>query len=235
MDLPDSDPLLYAQTLVQFAFVNRWLTRARYLIKHRFIRQMQLDPSRSYHLVELGAGGCETAAWLLEQCKRRGLNLRVTAIDRDPRAIAFARKRYGHIENLCIVQGDLESLRDVTAYDYFYANHLLHHLEDEQIVHLFRILRAHPKAEILINDIHRTRSAYIAYYIFSAIFLRHSFARYDGLLSIRKGFWKPELRQFLRASSPDQPQKYRIKCIFPARIVICGKAGSDDPELPTRQ
>ncbi len=220
MDLPDSDPVLYAQTVAQFAFVNRWLTRARHLLKRHIVHDMQANPSRHYHMVELGAGGCETAAWLLEHCRRCGLKLRMSAIDHDPRAIEFARARYGDVDGLSIIQGDIVKMKDVGSFEFFYANHLLHHLENDQIVELFAILREHPEAGIIINDIHRTRSAYIGYHVFSAILLRHSFARYDGLLSIRKGFRKEELEELARAADPDSADRYRVKCIPPARVVI---------------
>lgn len=170
MDLPDSEPQLYAQTLAQFAFVNRWLTRAHHLLNRHVLRAMLADPSREYHLVELGAGGCETAAWFLERSRSRGINLRISAIDRDQRAIDFARARYGDVDGLDIIKGDIDTMRDVGDFDFFYANHLLHHLEDEQIRHLFSILSDYPKVGIVINDIHRTRAAYIGYHIFSTLF-----------------------------------------------------------------
>lgn len=220
MDARDSDPVKLARTLEQFDRVNRLFSRAQFLLRRFVLKQMALDPAREYHLIDLGAGACDLAAWLLEASRIRGLRLRVTACDHDPRVVAFARARYGDNARLSIVGRDVRELSDLPAFDFVFANHLLHHLDDARLGDLFARLAGFPSVGILFNDLRRTRLAYSAYYLLSPLLFADSFARYDGLLSIRKGFREDELDAIITQSTGGRLGAYTLFKLPPNRIVF---------------
>ncbi len=229
MDQTDSDPDLLNRTLEQFDWINRLLTRSRHLLKRYVVRRMLASPESEYHLIDLGAGACETSAWLLQYCRRRGLRLRVTACDHDPRVVAFARRHYGETPGLKILERDLAALDDLAPFDFVYANHLRHHLSDAGILALLAQLERVPRAGVLLNDLRRSRLAYTAFELFSQALLRGSFARSDGLLSICKGFTVDELVSMAATAAPDTLHRYRITRLFPSRIIVWRPPGSIDP------
>lgn len=223
MDDPHADRDTLYRTLRQFAWINRWLTRAHFLLARTILPDMRRDPERLHHLVDLGAGACDIPARFLKRCARENLRLRVTACDHDPRVVAFARRRYGHVEGLTIARRDAADLGDLKPIDYLFASHLLHHLPEPNIVALLHNL-AHSGARIvLLNDIERSRAAYLGFYVAASLLWRRSYAREDGLLSIRKGFRPAEWRAVLAACG-EEGRSYRIERLAPARIVLIGGA-----------
>ena len=219
MDLPDSDQCKLENTLARFEIINRTLTRVRWLLRRYVVNAMRRRPDRQYHLVDLGAGACETAFWLLNGCREEKLKLKITAIDHDPGVVRYARSMRGSVPGLNILRRDILDLDDLGPIDFIFANHLLHHLDDARIVELLKYFRRFKGATILINDIERNRINYMVYYFISLLFSRDSFARYDGLLSIRKGFRTRELRQIMNSAFPRR-SPYQIKKIPPGRILL---------------
>ncbi len=219
MDDPSCDQQLLRNTLAQFRLINRFLTPVRRLLKTQVIERMRQEPNRAYHLVDLGAGGCETAVWLLRYAYRKGLHLRVTACDRDPRVVQYATEKYGAVPHLTIRQCSALDINNSEPVDFVFANHLLHHLSDEDIYTLLHDLSRLDQATVMISDIHRSRSVYAGFYLISSIFFRNSFVRHDGLLSVRKGFTRGELRTFTADAVP-QGTAYEVKRMAPGHIVL---------------
>lgn len=228
MDDPNCDLARLHRTFGQFAMINAVLTRVRFLLRKHVLPVMALEPERTYHLVDIGAGPCDVPVWLLKVCRARGLRLRVTACDNDARAVAFARERYGHMEGLTIVPRDAMHLDAPGRVDFVFANHLLHHLPDERIVSLLQSLPQTGARVILLSDIARCRGAYVAYYLLTWLLFRRGYAFEDGLLSIRKGFRARELQGYLRACGREG-RGYRIERVFPARLVLVWKRGGANP------
>ncbi len=180
---------------------------------------MMQEPNRVYHLLDLGAGACETDVWLLNYTRRRGLQLRITACDHDERVVQYARQNVGNTPHLNVCQRDVLELEDILPADFVFANHLLHHLDDAAISALVRYLLKSDIATVVISDIQRCRAVYAAFYVISAVSLHHSFARHDGLLSVRKGFHKSELQKFvLDTVSPRTA--YQVRQMFPGHLVL---------------
>lgn len=217
MDAPDCDETLLLRTVRQFAAINRLVTRYRKILKRWVIADMQLHPAQTYHLVDMGAGGCDIDVWLLKAARRKGLNLHVTACDTDPRIIAYAQSRYPNVEGLAFRRTDVLSDPIATPVDYVFANHFLHHLTNEQIVHLLRKWEPFVRRRMVFSDLHRIRSAYAGYAVFSSFFPR-SFARMDGLISIRRGFLPGELDALAKQAVP--AGTFSIQQHMPGRLVL---------------
>ncbi len=218
MDRPDCDRRKLDNTLHQFRAINRWPARARCILKRYVLDSM--EPDRPYHLIDLGAGACETAVWLLNRSRALHQNLRVTACDHDHRVVQFAVQRYGDIPGLEILQRDILAIDGLRGADFVFANHLLHHLSDRRIIELLEFLTEFENATLLLNDLRRSRTAYLAYYLASPLFSRRSFARYDGLVSIRKGFLHSDFSRLVKEADPQRTGLYRIEQLFPARLLL---------------
>jgi len=214
MDDPNCDEILLFRTLDQFRIVNRLFSRYQRLLTKTILQDMQ--PGRTYHLVDVGAGGCDIPAWLLTQAQKKGLSLRITALDTDPRITRHAQKAYSHLENLSIVNDSGEHLEKYAPIDYVFANHVLHHLDDDTIRTFIQTSTRLANRGVIFSDLKRSRWSYIGFSIAALVF-RHSFTRSDGLLSIRRGFLPAELADFADSS-------LTVQTLHPGRVNLVSNA-----------
>ncbi|MGA0369759.1 MAG: methyltransferase domain-containing protein [Kiritimatiellia bacterium] len=213
MDVPDGNLEQLYNTLDQFEGINLLFSRSRSLLRQTVLRDMQ--PGREYHLVDLGAGACDIPVWLLAEAEKRGLRLRITAVDADPRVIAYARKKHAHLKQLEIRQADALNLSALPAFDYLFANHFLHHLRDRVLPGLLRDAARLSRRGFVFNDLKRSRFSYLAFSLLARIY-RNSFARTDGLISIRKGFLPRDFQNLL------EEKIFSVDTRFPGRIYLRG-------------
>ncbi len=218
MDLPDCDSEKLERTLQQFVIVNRLFVRYRSLLLRHVIADMQQDPTRIFRLVDLGAGGCDITRWLIQQCRRHGLRLKVTALEYDPRIARYARNACRDYPEIEIREYDVRNPLPLQGADYIFANHLLHHLSHQECIEVIRqIDQATPRA-VLLSDLRRSAWSYYGFLLAAPLFFRNSFVVPDGLASIRRGFTPDDLHALLRAAAPTLP--FSVQCLMPGRIII---------------
>jgi 2-polyprenyl-3-methyl-5-hydroxy-6-metoxy-1,4-benzoquinol methylase len=219
MDRPDAPEALLFRTLDQFRVINPLFTRCRSTLSRTVLRAMRRAPGRAYRLADLGAGGCDIDRWLIRRCRRAGLRLTIRAIERDPRIRRYAAAANAGFPEIELVAADALDDAAWGAPDFVFANHLLHHLADDDIVTLLRRL-ADSGAGFALSDIARSRWAPPLFAMAVAPFFRGSFVLEDGLTSIRRGFTRADLRELTaRAGLADA---VRIRARFPFRQVIEG-------------
>jgi 2-polyprenyl-3-methyl-5-hydroxy-6-metoxy-1,4-benzoquinol methylase len=218
MDAPDCDEIRLLRTIRQFASINRLVARYRTILKREVLADMMLDPDREYHLVDMGAGGCDIDVWLLKAARKRGLKLRISACDIDSRIIQYARSTYGNTPGLDIRKADLLDDSFCEPVDYVFANHFLHHLTDAQITALLRLWTPRVRRRLVFSDLRRDPASYLGFAVLSLLY-PHSFTRIDGLISIRKGFKYTELMSFAREAVG--VQVFCMNQLRPGRLVLC--------------
>jgi 2-polyprenyl-3-methyl-5-hydroxy-6-metoxy-1,4-benzoquinol methylase len=209
---------LYRRTLEQFALINRLLSGSRGLIRRHALRPMLRCPEKTYTFLDVGCGSADLSRWILRIAARRGLNLRVVALDYDARAVEVARDLSADLPGLVIRQGDVRSL-EMKA-DFVFCNHLLHHFEDEEIPVVLRSLRSAAGLRVIVNDVRRSALAYVLFWFFATVFLRGSHHRHDGRLSILKGLRAGELRSILEAADLGDGARVSVRPIARLRLVM---------------
>lgn len=218
MDLRSCDPDKLATTIRQFAFINRLFSASSALLRRTFFAAMEKNPEADYSLLDIGAGGCDIDVWMLREARKRGLKLTITAIDHDERVVAAARETVAAYPELTLRQTDITFMPSLGPFDFIFCNHLLHHLDDDEIADLLQSVERQTRIAFLLNDLKRSPWAYFGYSIFAACCLAPSLAQSDGRLSIRKGFVEPELRKFADNALPGIP--VRIIRAAPARLAL---------------
>ena len=211
MDALDSDERKLFRTLDQFQSINRLFSRVRGPLKNILFPLLSVE--HETHLLDLGAGACDIPVWLLTRAKKKGLRLRITAVDSDPRVVRHARKLRADVEGLEIIEADALNLASLAPFDFVFANHFLHHLSDEQIQTVLTQTQDLASKGFIFSDLRRSQFSYQAFRWVS-LFYRDSFAREDGLTSICKGFTPEELKAF--APHPD----CQLRQQFPGRLLL---------------
>lgn len=226
MDDPDCDAERLLRTVAQFASINRLVSRYRSILTQTVLRDMARDPGREYHLVDLGAGGCDIPVWLLRAARRRGLRLRVTALDSDPRVAAWARREHGHVAGLTVVQALASEMGGAAPLDYVFANHFLHHLPDGVLRETVAEARRLARRGVVFTDIERGPLAYWGVSLLTLWGRRRSFAFDDGRLSVCKSFRVNELQDLAAGAGP-----MRVERWWPSRLALIGGEAFGAPAL----
>ncbi|MGX5695848.1 methyltransferase domain-containing protein [Agromyces soli] len=224
MDDPRCDPAMLARTYARFGPVNRAVS-APYVFYRRWIRP-RLSPVWETRLLDVGTGGADLPRLWLRLAAREGLRLSATAIDPDPRALAYAvaLDERDPVEGLVLRAVSTSELaaRD-EHFDLVVSNHVLHHLDGRALGAL--LADSERLAELggtaVHADLERGRLAYAAFATATLPFepnvLRGSFIRADGLTSIRRSHTAAELAAVL-------PGGWRVRRTFPARLEVVWQA-----------
>ena len=193
MDDPHCDPRMLARTYASFRLVNAavagWRTTYR-----RHLRP-HLRAGGTTTVLDIGCGGGDVACALARWARRDGVDLRVTGIDPDPRAHDWARRRppVAGVRFRRALSADL--VADGEQFDLVISNHLLHHLDREQLEGLLADSARLARHAVVHSDIRRGRLAYALFSVLTWPLFPGTFIREDGLTSIRRSFTPAELRR----------------------------------------
>ena len=210
MDDPDCDSAALDRTYRNFRLVNSVVAGWRPVYR-RLLRPL-LSVSEPRTLLDVGSGGGDVPRALARWAARDGLRLRITAIDPDDRAHAFAT-RSPPMPGLAFRQATSSQLvAEGRRFDFVTSNHLLHHLTLDE----FRAVLEDCErlgGRVVHSDIRRSRLAYAAYSTVTWRLFPGSFIHDDGRASIRRSFTSDELRAVT-------PAGWRVQRQFPYRNLL---------------
>ena len=203
------------RTLGHLRMINAVLSRSRMLIQKILLPHMARQ-HREVSVLDLGAGGCDLALWLARQCRNQNVPIRMTCLDNNPSVLSFAAEKITGWANISLVQGNAldrhGSLQQ--GFDYVFANHFLHHLDDADVSGLLSTVHAKARCGFLLNDLRRSPAAYAAFGLAGMVFGSDSITYRDGLTSIRRGFQEEELRATI--ARLELPDEIKVGTAFPA-------------------
>ena len=219
MDRPDADPELLSNTYGQFSVINRLLSGWK-TIYQREIRPTARELNRPVRILDIGCGGGDILFALHQMCKKDGIVAELTGIDPDKRSIDFASGRVSDGAIRFFHQTASEHASELATelansgerYDYVISNHLLHHLQDEEVRKLASDACDLAMHQVIFNDISRSAIGYLLFQVTTPLLFRRSFISKDGLISIRRSFTRDELAQLLG-------EKWSVRPMVPFRLL----------------
>lgn len=94
-------------------------------------------------------------------------------------------------------------------YDIALCSLFLHHFKNEEIEYLLKNITDNAKVGVVVNDLERSRFAFVLFKIVSNLFVRTKTARNDGLVSIARAFKKREIQAFSQKIKADHIIKWK--------------------------
>ncbi|MDR6967372.1 2-polyprenyl-3-methyl-5-hydroxy-6-metoxy-1,4-benzoquinol methylase [Flavobacterium arsenatis] len=148
-------------------------------------------------IVDIGCGNGDMLRKLADFANEKGYNFNLIGIDANSYTIKYAEnlsKDYSNVSYKCkdIFEASFRKL----DYDIALCTLTLHHFKDDEIIYLLDILNRQSKMGIVINDLHRSTSAYKLFKLLCSIFKLNKMSEQDGLVSILRGFKKEDLVLF---------------------------------------
>ncbi len=212
MDEADCDPVKLQNTYRNFRTINKLLSKWVYLYKHE-IKPLAEKNRGSITLLDIGFGGGDIPVLLEDLARNDGIELQITAIETDPRALNYVQQ-FENRYNIQFIEASTEDLvRQEKQFDIVISNHLIHHLMDDELLKLLDEADQLSRHKVLFNDIERSDLGYILFMKLAWIWTFNSFIWKDGLLSIRRSFTSKELSALV-------PSGWQVRRLFPFRLMI---------------
>ena len=194
MDAPGLPELEVAEAYDGLRRVNRLLGNnwvmareaARFLIEDR--------PGPAVTVLDVGSGSGDMPRLIADVLKRRGVDrVDALALDHDPTASALAARESDAIE---VVRGDALRVPLLDhSIDLVTAVKFAHHFEGAALARLLGEMARVARHRVVVLDIRRHWFAYWGFVAWSRVFTRSRLVRFDGPLSVLRGFIDIELAE----------------------------------------
>jgi len=187
------------RTLKDLENINSWLGGNQITINgiEKLLKKGQ--KKNKIRIADIGCGNGAMLRKIAEWGKGKPYEFELIGIDANTHAIAIANElsnKYKniHFESLNIFSDEFMKME----FDIILCTLTLHHFKNGQIVDLLNQLYAQSKIGVVINDLHRSSSAYILFQAFCGVFVDNEIARKDGLTSILRGFKKADIQNYIK-------------------------------------
>ena len=207
--------------LSDIAMANRYLGGVAALLDAAGPHLKPYADANAVEILDVGTGGADLPEALVRHARRRGIAVRVTAVDLDPTTAAVAAQWVVGEPAIRVVRADARRLpfRERT-FDLVCASLFLHHFLEDEIVSLLRGMAAACRGIVLVNDLQRHRVPWAFIAAASRLTRRHPMFVHDAPLSVLRGFTGDELA---RLGGRAELRDVRVGRHWPFRLVLTAR------------
>lgn len=148
-------------------------------------------------IVDVGCGNGEMLRTLADFGQKNNMKFNLIGIDANTFTINHAINLSNNYSNISYrLENIFDKSFEELKCDIILCTLTLHHFKEEEILKLMEVFYANSKIGIVINDLHRSGTAYRLFQAMSFVFRFNDMSKKDGLTSILRGFKKNELLYF---------------------------------------
>jgi len=208
------------QTLCDLEKINKWLGGNKITLDG-IKKLLKNVPDRS--VIKIADVGCGSGAVLREIAdwgRTQKFDIELIGIDANTHAIEIAERRSTQYPEIKFSSLNIfsEAYKKKT-FDILLCTLTLHHFKNEEIIDLLATFKNQSRIGVIINDLQRSKTAYLLFQAFCKVFINNEIARKDGLISILRGFKKHDL-QDLAKKFPGQQHSIQWKWAFRYRWIL---------------
>ena len=199
LDGPLDDPGALIGNLRDLRRINRWLGGVGLTLA-------AIDALAAHRtglsILDVGTGGADIPIALIGNARIRDRNLDVVGLDSRPEvlaAAALADRAVTETDGLTLQVGDGRSLPyPDDSFDLVHASLVLHHLDGDDGLALLREMARVGRLGIIVNDLHRSRLAWVGAWLIGHLLTRNRYTRHDAPLSVRRAYRVDEADELVR-------------------------------------
>ncbi|MES2411039.1 MAG: methyltransferase domain-containing protein, partial [Bacteroidota bacterium] len=150
-------------------------------------------------IIDVGCGNGDMLRVIADYLDEENISCELIGIDANQFSVNYAKKLSKHYPNISYRCEDIfDKSFEKLEYDIVLCTLTLHHFKDDEIINLLKVFKVKAKMGIVINDLERSGISYRLFQALCFALRLNDMSREDGLVSILRGFKKPELEQFSR-------------------------------------
>ncbi len=194
MDQPGLDPSQHRQALRGLRRINFWSHSAGILWPALARLANALAP-RPPRILDLATGGGDVPIRLWHRARRAGIPMLLEGCDASAVAVDFATQA-ARSQGADVHFSRADLLREPLpgSYDAMICSLFLHHLSEDQAVHLLRGMAATARL-VLVNDLVRSLASLLLARVATQLLTRSAVVHVDGPRSVEQAFTPDEVRQ----------------------------------------
>ena len=197
MDAPDIPVKLLHKNLGELDILNRYL--GGHSISMEGIKRLMTDRQKVYHIVDLGCGSGDVLKYIARWARSNQCRVKLTGVDRNPDAIQYLVKNCSQYPEINGVVSDYKDfLATAPKIDIVHSSLFCHHLNNHELLDLFRHLKTYSCEGFVINDLQRSSIAYYSVWIFTRLLNGSVLSKHDGPISVLRAFTRKELVTLLK-------------------------------------
>jgi ubiquinone/menaquinone biosynthesis C-methylase UbiE len=207
--------------LGQLPRVNRWLGGVRVVLRELCDICSHVAQQKSIRVLDVGCGAADIPAAISRWALSAQRSVTIVGLERDSVTLELAIARTKHSRRVFLIRGDGLRLPFADrSFDVVTASMFCHHFYGATLEQIVREMVRVADQAVIVNDLHRHWAALWGYRIFSRVFLRGHVIRYDGAISVRRGFTANELSD-LALRFPELSWTVKRRLVF--RLCMVGR------------
>ena len=213
MDDPALDAATYTEVLHDLAQVNTVTLARRPTLD--FLRRA-VGGRKSFRCLDVGFGDGDMLRAIRSWADRRGIEAELVGVDLNSRSVAAARERTPSTMRIDYRTGDYADLAG-EGWDCIVSSLVAHHMTRDQLVQFLRFMDREAQMGWFVNDLRRSRFAWLGYPLLARVMNWHPIVRHDGRLSIARSYRREEWAPILASASIEGAE---VKRVFPFRLCV---------------
>jgi len=206
-----------AGSLIDLRRINRFLG-GRKVIMHAIETCLKRTGPERISLLDIGTGSADLPLAIAGNCRERGIETFVAAVDLSERNLRIARTRLGVGPEIHLVRANSLDLPFAErSFDFVTASLFLHHFQDEDVVKLLADFGRIARQAVIINDLIRNLVPYYFTRIAGPLLAKSFLTRNDGPVSVLRGFTVSEMNELADRAGL---KKRELKRVFPYRLSL---------------
>lgn len=223
MDAPDIPIQLLHRNLGELDVLNRYL--GGHSISMEGLKRLMTDHQKVYHIVDLGCGSGDVLKYIARWARTYQFLVKLTGVDKNSDAIQYlVNTCSGYPEINGVVSDYKDYLETDPRIDIVHCSLFCHHLNNQELLELFRYLKSYARVGFVINDLQRSPISYYSVWFLTRLLNGTVLSKHDGPISVLRAFNRYELYQLLYQSGL---KNISIKWRWAFRYLVVVKTGHD--------
>ena len=227
MDAPDIPVKLLHKNLRELDILNRYL--GGHSISIEGIKRLMVDRQKVYHIVDLGCGSGDVLKYIARWARSNHFQVKLTGVDKNWMALQYLGINcfdYPEIEGVvCDYKDFMKTERKI---DIVHSSLFCHHLDNNELMELFRYLKTYTQIGFVINDLQRSSIAYYSVWFLTRMLNGTALSKHDGPISVLRAFTRNELEKLFNEADI---KEFSIKWRWAFRYLVVAKM----PPLTSRK